>query len=609
MIVINATNSVAKNLHISAKFGDGESLTSTVPPIPPMTMRKVPVNFLTTGQEKPGDMPLQISLGKEDEAKLTLRVRKREQTYKRTFLSGVDGSVQYYAVNPAPVQHPGQGIALSLHGASVEAIGQADAYSAKDWCNIVCPTNRRPYGFDWEGIGRIDALEVLDVASAALKPDPRQVYLCGHSMGGHGSWTVGAHYPDKFGVVFPSAGWQSFYTYAGQKRRAGESDPMGQIFDRAVSDSDTALLVDNLKLPALYGLHGDADSNVPVTELRNMRTLLRAHGIEMAGYHEQPGADHWWDADPAPGADCVDWKPAFEMMHQSKRTLAADMKPVDFTTVNVGASSKCEWVEVVQQVKPGLPSRLQATVDPVKHEAKVTTQNVAKFKLELPDATWKVVIDETAVEAKSPLTYAKVNGSWAIWRLVTRALPRGSERSGPFGQVFANHIAFVYATHGTPEENAWSYNKARYDAETFLVRGNGAVDVIPDTEVSSENLRNLLIYTTGKSNSALRLCYGELFDPFHLAQVAASGKSGSMGALILSPGRNRFALYGIVQGSDLVGSRLLDRLAIFSSGIGYPDWMLATTDVLAHGVRGVVGAGFFEANWAYDASNSEWAKP
>lgn len=27
-----------------------------------------------------------------------------------------------------------------------------------------CPTNRRPYGFDWEDWGRMDALEVLEVA-------------------------------------------------------------------------------------------------------------------------------------------------------------------------------------------------------------------------------------------------------------------------------------------------------------------------------------------------------------------------------------------------------------------------------------------------------------
>jgi hypothetical protein len=48
---------------------------------------------------------------------------------------------------------------FSLHGASVEATSQADAYGPHDWASIVCPTNRRPYGFDWEDTGRLDATE------------------------------------------------------------------------------------------------------------------------------------------------------------------------------------------------------------------------------------------------------------------------------------------------------------------------------------------------------------------------------------------------------------------------------------------------------------------
>ena len=47
--------------------------------------------------------------------------------------------------------------------AAVEAINQASSYEPKTWANIVCPTNRRPYGYDWEDWGRLDALEVLAI--------------------------------------------------------------------------------------------------------------------------------------------------------------------------------------------------------------------------------------------------------------------------------------------------------------------------------------------------------------------------------------------------------------------------------------------------------------
>ncbi len=96
------------------------------------------------------------------------------QARKRTFRSTIDGSVQYYGLVPArpepgknrrPTKTPRRpGLVLTLHGAAVEAIGQAEAYAGKPGLHIVAPTNRRPYGFDWEDWGRLDAIEVLERA-------------------------------------------------------------------------------------------------------------------------------------------------------------------------------------------------------------------------------------------------------------------------------------------------------------------------------------------------------------------------------------------------------------------------------------------------------------
>src|SRR4029077_10978732 len=134
---------------------------------------------------------------------------------KATFISRIDGSVQYYAVNPAsgPAGDARPALFLSLHGASVEAIGQADAYSPKSWGYLVAPTNRRPYGFDWEDWGRIDAIEVLTLAMNRFHTDSSRTYLTGHSMGGHGTWQVGVTFPDHFAAIAPSAGWISFASY------------------------------------------------------------------------------------------------------------------------------------------------------------------------------------------------------------------------------------------------------------------------------------------------------------------------------------------------------------------------------------------------------------
>src|SRR5690606_31364400 len=85
-----------------------------------------------------------------------LAVRKGTEVRKVTFRSAIDGSVQYYALRPSTNPDANQSLILSLHGASVEATGQANAYTPKDWAAVVAPTNRRPYGFDWEDWGRLD---------------------------------------------------------------------------------------------------------------------------------------------------------------------------------------------------------------------------------------------------------------------------------------------------------------------------------------------------------------------------------------------------------------------------------------------------------------------
>jgi len=132
-----------------------------------------------------------------DTARLDLRVRRADEPYKVTFRSGIDGSVQYYAVNPA---HP---VGLSVGSATrnrpralfltLTARGRGDrsgagVYESKSWGDLVAPTNRRRMG----SIGRtgtLDALEVLDQAVRRLHPIAR-IYLTGHSMGGHGVWHV-----------------------------------------------------------------------------------------------------------------------------------------------------------------------------------------------------------------------------------------------------------------------------------------------------------------------------------------------------------------------------------------------------------------------------------
>ncbi|MEW4451123.1 hypothetical protein AB1L30_00355, partial [Bremerella sp. JC817] len=75
---------------------------------------------------------------------------------------------------------------------------------------------------------------------------------------------------------------------------------------------------------------------------------------------------------------------------------------------------------------------------------------------------------------------------------------------GAFKDAFRHRVVLVYGTVGSEEENAWALARARYDAETFGYRGNGSIDVIPDTafDPAADPDRNVVLYGHADSNAA-----------------------------------------------------------------------------------------------------------
>lgn len=503
-------------------------------------------------------------------------MRRQGETYKRTFESGIDGSVQYYAVNPARTPGAGKALVLSLHGAGVEAIGQADAYAPKDWASIVCPTNRRPFGFDWEEVGRLDAMEVLSIAQAELKTDPGRVYLTGHSMGGHGTWNLGAHFPDRFAALAPSAGWISFWTYAGGYSY-NEQDPIESILKRASADSDTLALKRNFTQQGIYILHGDADDNVPVSEARRMRQELAPFQRDLQWY-EQPGAGHWWDVNPEPGADCVDWPGIFDLFARRRLPAASEVRQVDFTTVNPAVSADDQWVRVTVQEKALLPSRVQLRADPISRAIVGSTENVAALSIRTTQAGLsggpvRLELDGQKLEALGgEVALSRSGGKWSVVERAQQVLGHG------FKTVFDRRFALVYCAHGTPVENQWAREKARYDAETFWYRGNGSPDVLSDEELPAHPNRNYVKY-------------GALH-PSETSGLPSAALSAGPEVGILRLDRKGSDLVGIVSGSKLVGMRLTERIPFFTSGAGIPDLLVFTPEMLDKGSAGIVGAGF-----------------
>jgi dienelactone hydrolase len=628
VVVLNADTQPLAGVELQASLSGGRTTRLTLPPVPALGVRKVGFDLAAPAPGEPGERELRLALidrksrGVLDSAAVKLRVRSASQTRKLTFRSEIDGSVQYYALNPAPPEareHGAPALFLSLHGASVEAIGQADAYSPKRWGDLVAPTNRRPYGFDWEDWGRMDALEVLDLAQKQLGSDPRRIYLTGHSMGGHGTWQLGATFPDRFAAIGPSAGWISFNSYGGGARPQNP-DPVQAMLLRASASSDTLAMAANYGQEGVYVLHGDADDNVPVTEAREMTRRLAAFHRDWTLF-EQPGAGHWWDASDEPGADCVDWAPMFDFFSRRQLPGLESVRRVEFVTVNPGVSSRCHWAAVEAQVRSLQPSSVSLRLDPGQRRFSGSTANVARLSLGLAGlpagSPAQVELDGQKLgalawpAAGARLTFVREGERWAASGPAAPSM-KGPARSGPFKEAFRHRFQLVYGTRGTPEENAWALAKARFDAETFWYRGNGSVDVLPDTafDPSREPDRGVVLYGNRETNAAWEKLLGD--SPVQVSRgrtaVGERALTGSdLSCLFLRPRPGSdVACVAVIAGTGPAGMRLTDRLPIFLSGAGFPDWLVLDPGVLEKGTAGIHGAGFFGNDWSVKTGELAW---
>ena len=631
VVVINAALAALDGVRVEATAGDAELTRTPLPVIPALSVRKVGFRFKCSAPTEPGEREIELRLvrsqavGRQtlDTGKITLRVRRPDETYKCTFISEIDGSVQYYAVTPARPTQDGprpSALFLTLHGASVEAIGQAGCYAGKTWGHVVAPTNRRPFGFDWEDWGRLDALEVLELAQKQFGIDPRRIYLTGHSMGGHGTWHVGVTFPDRFAAIAPSAGWISFWSYSSAARYENPT-PIQEMLMRATAPSDTLSLARNYRRHGIYILHGENDDDVPVEEARTMRKHLAEFHPDFT-YYEQPGVGHWWDASPErPGTDCVDWPPMFDFFERHTAPETGAVRHVEFLTASPGVSATCHWVTIEAQGQAFIPSKVDIRFNPDTRRFVGSTENVARLSIGLKhvEAATPIQIELDGQQIENVVSPAGTARVWLArdddqWSNMGIPAPdlKGPERYGPFKEAFRNRVMFVYGTQGTSEENAWAFAKARYDAETFWYRGNGSIDVVPDTafDAAAEPDRNVILYGHAEANAAWDVLLAD--SPVRVrrgsVRVGKREETGDdLACLFIRPRPDSArALVGVVAGSGLPGMRLTDRLSYFVSGIAYPDCIVLGQEVLSEGTAGVRTAGFFGLDWTIAGGEFVW---
>jgi pimeloyl-ACP methyl ester carboxylesterase len=561
-------------------------------------------------------VPLQISYGAfTSQDRLLLRVRNKEQSRRVTFISKMDGSCQYCAVLPPKDYDPQKEYALilTLHGAGVEASRLVDCHAQKDWAFVVAPTNRRKFGFDWQDWGRLDALEVLDLAEKTFPIDANRVYLTGHSMGGHGTWHISLAHPDLFAAAAPMAGWTCFQLYIPwflQKSYIFAEPGQIAIRDMSLREDFVPDFVENASNLPIFISHGGNDDNVPPVHSRMFASRLEQLGYEYH-YKEIPGKGHWFNLDNPEQTVCVDNPEFMDFLEGKER----DPHPqqVVFKTTNLGQNNKSYWVEIIQQGRPFFESRMEAEAHQGSIEVK--TQNVREFALHmssdiLPYGHIALVIDGEELSYRfrksGKLFFHKKGDRFRIGQTKRRGVAKTSGFYGPIKQAYFSPFVLVYGTKGDSLTTETTLHQARLEATRWWRRANGQVAVLPDTEVTSETMQhhNLILFggpeenfVTGQLSRSLpiRIKDGKMF----LGKMEIHGETLAAEFIYPNPANAKRFVF-VHQGVGTGGLKLSNFFTALYSGAGLPDFVIFDRTVKQEGWGGVICAGFFDSSWQID---------
>ncbi len=224
-----------------------------------------------------------------------------------------------------------------------------------------------------------------------------------------------------------------------------------------------------------------------------MRQVLGEFHPDFA-YHEQPGAGHWW------GNPCVDWPPLFAFLggpHDSRAGSRCE------GSISSRPARRCRPAHTGWRSRPSsrrfCPARCISSSIAKHRRFRGTTENVARLAIDvgraLPDCEGRRTDSRSSSTgrtmppfpafpqrptASASIWLVRTGGTWSVSQSPPLRLAKRPARQGPFKEAFRNRFILVFGTKGTPEENAWSLARARFDAETFWYRGNGSVDIVSD---------------------------------------------------------------------------------------------------------------------------------
>jgi dienelactone hydrolase len=621
--IANTTEQWLKNLKLVVEEdGRFRKTETTIPPMAPLSVMKVPLTLtqasMLSEESRSHDITVAVRDGSRTAAsvKVSLRVKDRRHPHKVTFLSRIDGSVQYYGIRYPRHYDPDKtyGVLFSLHGSGDEAIIMAEAHDNKDWAFVVATTDRRPWGLEYHAWGHIDLHEVLDLVAARHNIDLDRISLTGASMGGHGSLFHSLMFPSKFAAAAPEASYPSpmILSSSSLSRSDIYAVPgLRSFMARMYLDRHLLSLAENARHMPLFMIHGGNDDVVYPINPRLFQSRVRDLGIPFR-YMEVPGRPHFW-FEPRTEADegrlwgvCIDHPEIIGFLEKQRRK--AFPKSFDIRMVDIGINDTFYWVRVLEQERAFDLTPIRADVRDGRVLLK--TKNVRRLELHLPETLISdrtVTVDWNGRESRLDIpTDRKV----VLGEESNSILRKTPDLSGPLRNAFFKPSVLVYGTQGGAEETEALLNNARIFAARYWRWVNGFIRIVADRDVDENMIRdfNLILFGSPARNAVTARVSSGLPLRIENETVFFNGRpflEKELGMAMVYPNPlNPERLMAMYAGTTLRMEKDIIRIQPIDKSRSAPDFVVVGRDLSGYGWAAAKAMGFFSPAW--DLKNGDY---
>ena len=356
---------------------------------------------------------------------------------------------------------------------------------------LVTPYGRR--NTDFQGVGEVDVLRVIEETKRYYSIDESRLYLMGPSMGGMGTWTIALRYPGMFAAVAPMCAQTDMFVWWPWPR---ETAPK---FKQFLGGWDNPIdLAPNAAGQRFFLQHGELDPIIRVEQSHMMLWQLEDLSTP-ADYFEHEGSDHyiyWYD---------LCYEKAFGWLTQQTQGPAPEHVRLKSFSYRYDTAF---WLSIGEYEQWGKPGIAEATVE--GNRIDLTTDNVAAVRIALADCP---IDPDQPVEviANGKQVYAGAANGESLDIAVAQALPeQGTLRKrkglcGPVEDVFNGPFIIVAGTSGTDEQKTENIGRAQRWLGDWDQFADGVPPGITDTGITDELIaeKSLVLFGTPDTNSVL----------------------------------------------------------------------------------------------------------